>query len=101
LFAFLISRAATRRAARALKQLLRSIRNFEKFPGSHNSLGFAFEKPVKRMSPGAIDIDLAEHGKCHVWMAPADQGLFCGGAFDRGCGHVFGLSMLVLTPGWP
>jgi hypothetical protein len=25
-------------------------------------------------------------------MAPADQGLFCGGAFDRGCGHVFGLS---------
>jgi DDE superfamily endonuclease len=38
---------------------------------------------------------------CHVWMAPADQGLFCGGAFDRGCGHVFGLSMRVLTPGWP
>jgi hypothetical protein len=28
---------------------------------------------------------------CHVWTAPADQGLFCGGAFDRGCGHVFGL----------
>jgi hypothetical protein len=40
-------------------------------------------------------------GHCHVWMAPADQGLFCGGAFDRGCGHVFGLSMRVLTPGWP
>jgi hypothetical protein len=30
-------------------------------------------------------------GRCHVWMAPADQGLFwrCAG---RGCGHVFGLS---------
>ena len=36
-------------------------------------------------------------GPCLVWMAPADQGLFCGGAFDRGCGHVFGLSMRVLT----
>jgi hypothetical protein len=24
---------------------------------------------------------------------PADQGLFCGVAFDRGCGHVFGLLM--------
>ena len=30
---------------------------------------------------------------CHVWTAPADQGFFCGVAFDRGCGHVFGLSM--------
>ena len=38
---------------------------------------------------------------CHVWTAPADQGLFCGGAFDRGCGHVFGLSMRVLTPRGP
>jgi hypothetical protein len=32
----------------------------------------------------------AQRGHCHVWMAPADQGLFrrCAG---RGCGHVFGL----------
>jgi hypothetical protein len=50
-----------------------------------------------------FDTRIFERGQwlCHVWMAPADQGLFCGGAFDRGCGHVFGLSMLVLTPGWP
>ena len=32
---------------------------------------------------------------------PLIKGFFCGGAFDRGCGHVFGLSMRVLTPGWP
>jgi hypothetical protein len=31
--------------------------------------GFAFERPVTRMSPGAIDIDLAEHGKCHIIRA--------------------------------
>ena len=35
---------------------------------------------------------------CHVWTAPADQGLFCGVAFDRGCGHVFGPLMRVITP---
>jgi hypothetical protein len=33
--------------------------------------------------------------------APADQGLFCGIAFDRGCGHVFGLLMRVMTPVGP
>jgi hypothetical protein len=38
---------------------------------------------------------------CHVWTAPADQGLFCGVAFDRGCGHVFGLLMRVMTPVGP
>jgi hypothetical protein len=43
----------------------------------------------------------ARQRHCHVWTAPADQGLFCGGAFDRGCGHVFGLSMRVLTPRGP
>jgi hypothetical protein len=34
---------------------------------------------------------------CHVWMSPADQGLFrrCAG---RGCGHVFGLSRGELDP---
>jgi len=30
-----------------------------------------------------------------AWMAPADQGLICGVAFDRGCGHIFGQSMWV------
>jgi hypothetical protein len=36
-------------------------------------------------------------GHCHVWMSPADQGLFrrCAG---RGCGHVFGLSRGELDP---
>jgi hypothetical protein len=38
---------------------------------------------------------------CHVWTAPADQGFFCGVAFDRGCGHVFGLLMRVMTPVGP
>jgi hypothetical protein len=70
------------KAASSIDKELRKI-PFDR-PGSHNSLGFAFEKPVKRMSPGAIDIDLAEHGKCHVWMAPADQGLFCCGAMIVG-----------------
>ena len=27
--------------------------------------------------------------------------LFCGSAFDRGCGHVFGLLMRVMTPVGP
>jgi len=40
-------------------------------------------------------------GRCHVWTAPADQGFFCGVAFDRGCGHVFGLLMRVMTPVGP
>jgi hypothetical protein len=31
----------------------------------------------------------------------ADQGLFCGIAFDRGCGHVFGLLMRVMSARWP
>jgi hypothetical protein len=39
--------------------------------------------------------------RCHVWTAPADQGFFCGVAFDRGCGHAFGLSMWVLRPAGP
>ena len=40
-------------------------------------------------------------GLCHVWTAPADQGFFCSVAVDRGCGHVFGLSMRVMTPAGP
>jgi hypothetical protein len=52
------------KAASSIDKELRKI-PFDR-PGSHNSLGFAFEKPVKRMSCGAIDIDLAEHGKCHI-----------------------------------
>jgi len=47
-------------------------------PGSHNYFGFAFEKPVKRMSPGAIDIDLAEHRKCHIILARTKSRDFCG-----------------------
>jgi hypothetical protein len=94
LFVVLIPRAATHPAARALKQLfdflfeslgcrrLCEARRYPAFsidkefreipfdrPGSHNSLGFALEEAVKRMSPGAIDIDLAEHGKCHIIRA--------------------------------
>src|ERR1035437_8512092 len=34
--------------------------------GSQNPLGFAFEKPVERMGPRAIDLDLVKHGKCHI-----------------------------------
>jgi len=34
---------------------------------------------------------LAGGRHCHVWMSPADQGLFRRCA-DRGCGHVFDLS---------
>ena len=34
--------------------------------------------------------DQGEQRHCHVWTAPADQGLFCGVEFDRGCGHAFG-----------
>ena len=91
LFVVLIPRAATHPTARALKQLLDFF--FESLgwrgrceannypavsidtelreipcdrPGFYNSLGFALEKAVKRMSSGAIDIDLAEHGKCHI-----------------------------------
>jgi phytoene dehydrogenase-like protein len=48
----------------------------------------------------AADI-LRASGPCHVWTAPADQGFFCGVAFDRGCGHVFGLLMWVMTPVGP
>ena len=36
-----------------------------------------------------------------VWTAPADQGLFCGVAFDRGCGHVFGLFDAGHDARWP
>ncbi len=39
--------------------------------------------------------------QCHVWTAPAYQGLFCRIAFDRGCGHVFGLLMRVMMPVGP
>jgi hypothetical protein len=42
-----------------------------------------------------------QYWHCHVWTAPADQGFFCGVAFDRGCGHVFGLLMRVMTPVGP
>jgi hypothetical protein len=35
--------------------------------------------------------DEREQGHCHVWTAPADQGLFFGIARGLGCGHVFGL----------
>jgi Transposase DDE domain len=37
------------------------------------------------------DLAKVDYGRCHVWMSPADQGLFrrCAG---RGCGHVFGLT---------
>jgi hypothetical protein len=34
--------------------------------------------------------------RCHVWMAPADQGFFCGVAFDRGCGPTW----LAVDKGW-
>jgi hypothetical protein len=91
LFAFRIPRAATHPAARVLKQLLDFLfeslgcrrrceasrypafsidKEFRKIPfdrpGSHNSLRVVFEKSVKRVRPGAINIDLAEHGKCHI-----------------------------------
>jgi hypothetical protein len=29
-----------------------------------------------------------QSGHCHVWMATAEQGSFCGVAFGRGQGHV-------------
>ena len=52
------------KAASSIDKELRKI-PFDR-PGSHNTLGFALEEAVKRMSPRAIDIDLAEHGKCHI-----------------------------------
>ena len=39
--------------------------------------------------------DQGEQQHCHVWTAPADQGLFCGVEFDRGCGHTFGRARTV------
>ena len=32
---------------------------------------------------------------------PLIKGFFCGVAVDRGCGHVFGLLMRVMTPVGP
>jgi hypothetical protein len=55
----------------------------------------------KRAHPGEFLLGVvpphANFGRCHVWMAPADQGLFrrCAG---RGCGHVFGLWRGELSP---
>ncbi len=49
---------------------------------------------------GRIPLSVVEW-HCHVWTAPADQGLFCGGAFDRGCGHVFGLFDSGHDARWP
>jgi len=54
-------------------------KEFRKIPFDRpDSLGFALEKPVKRMSPGAIDIDLAEHRKCHIILARTKSRDFCG-----------------------
>jgi hypothetical protein len=104
LFVVLIPRAATHPAARALKQLLDFLFKFlgcrrrceasnypavsidKEFreipfdcPGSYNSLVFALEKAVKRMSSGVIDIDLVEHG--NVILQGREQSRdFCGTA---------------------
>jgi hypothetical protein len=78
---------------------------------ARNMLLVAIARAIREARPSSIAVaaplpitsrtPFPGEGPCHVWMAPADQGLFCGGAFDRGCGHVFGLSMRVLTPRGP
>jgi hypothetical protein len=46
-------------------------------------------------------ISLLQFGLVMSGWRPLIKVFFCGVAFDRGCGHVFGLLMRVMTPRWP
>jgi hypothetical protein len=68
---------------------------------THEAAALVLESPYL----SALDVASARYaifpGHCHVRTTPADQGFFCSVAFDRGCGHVFGLLMWVMMPVGP
>ena len=58
-------------------------------------MGSIGRKGRKRLAPGMLN------GLVMSGRRPLIKGFFCGVAFDRGCGHVFGLVMWVMTPVGP
>ena len=59
---------------------------------------------------GKVEAARAIEPLCMLWCRwglvmsgrhPLIKGFFCGVAVDRGCGHVFGLLMRVMTPVGP
>ena len=64
--------------------------------------GEALQPLPKESRFGSSMMPFGEHGSFVMsGRRPLIKGFFCGVAFDRGCGHVFGLLMWVMTPVGP